>query len=306
MPLYSCSCCNFSSKIKTHFNRHLKTNKHEKNVKNQNDNLEKGINIPYNSLQNPPILEGKSINSLQNPPISEGKKYILADETEILSCENCGKEFSRQDNLKRHIEKRCAKNKETKYIKDLIVMMKEEHIKEKENLKDQIELLLDKVGNNNISVGNKTNNTTINNTIVLNNYGQEDLSHITDALKTELLKIPYGMIPKMIEEVHFNSKKPENKNIILTNSRDNKLKVYKNNKWVYKDKTETLNDLVDSKYFILDTHFETFQENEPEIGNLNDFQFNNYKKFRDLIDTGDKNLFENIKKDCELLLLNNR
>ena len=30
MPLYVCQLCNFSSKIKTHFRRHLNTAKHKK------------------------------------------------------------------------------------------------------------------------------------------------------------------------------------------------------------------------------------------------------------------------------------
>ena len=45
----------------------------------------------------------------------------------------------------------------------------------------------------------------------MNSYGNEDMSHITDSLKTELIKIPYAMIPKMIEEVHFNDNKPKTK-----------------------------------------------------------------------------------------------
>ena len=53
----------------------------------------------------------------------------------------------------------------------------------------------------------------------------EDMNHITDSMKTELLKIPYGMIPKMIESP-FNDNKPENKNIALTNKKDNKIRVY--------------------------------------------------------------------------------
>ena len=149
-------------------------------------------------------------------------------------------------------------------------------------------------------IGNTTNiNSTVNNTIVLNNYGEEDLSHITDSLKMKLLKIPYGMIPKMIEHVHFS--KPENKNIMITNGRDNKLKIFKNNKWVFQDKSKTLNDL---KWIIiilfLDNYFET------TMLELNEHQQENYKKFRTLVNTGDKALIENIKRDCELLLLNNR
>ena len=53
--------------------------------------------------------------------------------------------------------------------------------------------------------------------------GKEDLSHITDQLKTQLVQMP-EMIPKMIEQVHFNKDKPENKNISL--KRDNKVKVF--------------------------------------------------------------------------------
>ena len=33
MPVYTCGPCNFSSKIKTHYNRHLKTNKHITRIK---------------------------------------------------------------------------------------------------------------------------------------------------------------------------------------------------------------------------------------------------------------------------------
>ena len=58
---------------------------------------------------------------------------------------------------------------------------------------------------------------------------------------------------------------PGNKNIALTNSRDNKIKVFSDNRWVYKDKEETINDLVDGKYYILDTHFEQMNES---LGNL--------------------------------------
>ena len=56
------------------------------------------------------------------------------------------------------------------------------------------------------------------------------------------------MIFQMIEEVQFNDNKPENKNIALTDKKDNKIKVYENK--VYKDKDEIINDLVDGKYFI--------------------------------------------------------
>ena len=56
--------------------------------------------------------------------------------------------------------------------------------------------------------------------------------------------------------MHFNENKPENKNILLTNKRDNKIKIFCGGKWIFKDKDQTINDLMDGKYFILDSHFE--------------------------------------------------
>ena len=80
------------------------------------------------------------------------------------------------------------------------------------------------------------------------------------------------MIPKMIEAVHFNDKCPENKNISLTNKKENKIKIFKDNKWVYQGKEETIKALVDGKYLILDSFYEDLYENETFSGGGNDSQ----------------------------------
>ena len=121
-------------------------------------------------------------------------------------CEHCNKEFSRKDNLKRHLSTRCKQGGSVQKVdyKEMFYFVKDELEKEKKEFKKQISMLLEKVGNT-------TNNITNTQNIQLNSYGNEDLSHITDSLKTELIKLPFGMIPKMIEAVHFNDKRPENK-----------------------------------------------------------------------------------------------
>ena len=58
------------------------------------------------------------------------------------------------------------------------------------------------------------------------------------------------MIPRMIEAVHFNDDKPENNNIMIANQRDNKIKIFENGKWIYKDKKRALKDLWTKKYYI--------------------------------------------------------
>ena len=42
MPEYICKCCDFQTKIKTHYIRHLKTKKHQKKV--EQGLVEKSIN----------------------------------------------------------------------------------------------------------------------------------------------------------------------------------------------------------------------------------------------------------------------
>ena len=114
-----------------------------------------------------------------------------------------------------------------------------------------------------------------------------------------MLQIPYGAIPLMIEKIHFNDEKPENKNIALTNKKDNKIKVFNNNKWSYRNKDEVLHDLIDGKYFILDNYY------EDKFKKLNK-NYKNYDNFRKSYDSNDKKLIDQLKNESELILLNNR
>ena len=83
--------------------------------------------------------------------------------------------------------------------------------------------------------------------------------------------------------------------ILIIRDSDNKIKVFTGNKWIYQDKDETISDLVDGKYFILDNHYDNTQSNLIK-----------YEKFRKIYDEGDKLMIEALKKQCELVLLNNR
>jgi hypothetical protein len=111
------------------------------------------------------------------------------------------------------------------------------------------------------------------------------------------------MIPKMIEAVHFNENKPENKNITYPNKKENKIKIFSKDKWNYKDKDDVINDLIDGKYFILDTHYENICSYGDKLNNGNK---NIYERFRNLFDEKDKELHSQLKKECEFVLLNNR
>ena len=278
MKSYNCGICIFSANLKSDFNRHLNTKKHLNSIKeigNKNKELCK------KPSKNPP----KPSKTKYDPP------KTLRDCKKVYVCENCGKEFSRKDNLKRHNDIRCKHidNGILDY-KKMFLEIKDELKKEKLEFNKHINLLLEKVGN--------TTNITQN--IQLNSYGDEDVSHITDSLKTDMLKIPFAAIPKMIEAVHFNDEKPENKNISISNIRDNKVKIYSEKGWIYKDKDETINDLVNGKYLILDNHYQNI------VDNIDVKKSDTFEKFKINYNLGDKYLVEKLKKDCELILLNNR
>ena len=334
MPLYKCYVCNFSSIIKTHYNRHLKTFKHVRNTKNivitpvsekkepeksqkepkrasemaknpqkmaknpqkMAKNPQKMAKNPQKMAKNPQEMAKNPQEMAKNPQeMAKNPQKMAKNPGDLFNCKYCFSQFKTNSNKRRHELHRCKNynaimERNLLYKEQEIIQLKKQFREDKNEYKKQIELLLSKVGNTTIT----------NNNIQLNSYGNEDMSHITDAFKTNLLKLPYGMIPKMIEAVHFNKSKPENKNILLTNKKDNKIKVYSGNKWVYKNKDEILKKIMDGNYFILDEHYEEIYTK------IEKFQILNYETFRSKYDDNNKEVLNLIKKNSELVLLNNR
>ena len=253
----------------------MKTKKHQANNSQVSDTL---INM-VKTQKDPPKTQ-KDPEKTQKDPVK----------THEFTCEYCDKHFSSFAHMRRHEIHRC---KDNPMIIDKILEAKNRRIKKLEKdkamLYTKISELISKVGD-----------TNIQNNIIINNYGDEDMSHITDKIKNELLKIPYGAIPKLIESVHFNDEKPENKNIVMPNKKENMLKVYDGDKWIYKNKNETIRDLIDSKYMIIDNHYDGVKTDVP-----NGIQ-RTYTKFRKFYDDGDEELLKELKKECDLVLLNHR
>ena len=292
MPTYSCIYCNIHTSLAANYKRHLKTKKHIKNITIATNNKKK----EYNSLINDHKMT-TTLTTNDHKMTTNCEKGINIHKQ--FRCDYCERILSTKGHLRRHQKLYCKKiktNDENKLLKSMIKEQQKSFDTERKTLYKHIETLLEKVGNTTIH-----NNHSQTNNIQLNSYGKEDLSHITDELKTKFLKFPYGMIPKMIEAVHFSDKKPENKNIALTNKKENKIKIYTGNKWIYRDKDETINDLMDGKYFLLDSYYEAKSNDSMNIQEVS-----NYIKFREFFDDNDKKLIDDLKKECELVLLNNR
>ena len=302
MPLYKCEICNFSSNIKQHYKRHTNTKKHRNNLIDINKHInEIGVIIQ----NNPCLIQNNPVNPQNNPLIIQNNPS--ANSQKLFKCDFCPKMFTLHSNKRRHEIHRCrdnpdfmdkivdAKNNKIKTLqKDKEALEKDKELlqNEKAILYKQVSSLLDKVGDT----------TNIQNNIILNNYGKEDLSHITDTLKTELLSAPYGAIPKMIEAIHFNDQKPENKNIVLPNKKENLIKVFEGDKWIYKNKNDTITDLVDSKYSIIDDHYDNLDGHSSVHPHIK----TTFTKFKKYYENSDIEMVDTLRNQCELVLLNNR
>ena len=306
--VYKCEICNYFTDYNSNLIKHKKTKKHRlKIIGNEKVSKEIGVIIQNNQKiiqNNQKIIQNNPSITGNNPQIIQNNHFV---KKKVFKCDFCPKTFSLHSNKRRHEIHRCrdnpdfidkiidAKNSKIKTLqhdKEEFEKAKEKWELEKHELYKQVSCLIEKVGDT----------TNIQNNIILNNYGTEDLSHITDGVKNELLKIPYGAIPKMIQAIHFNDEKPENKNIMLPNKKENLVKVFEGNKWVYKNKTETITDLVDSKYTIIDEHYEAMDSDNKVSPNIK----TTFTKFKNFYEEGDAEMVEKLQKECELVLLNNR
>jgi hypothetical protein len=283
--MFHCNICNYYTDVKCNYTKHHTTKKHIKNVEKykltsvQNYNFEK-------MSQNEPKMS-------QNEPKICKKSHQKINVT--FNCSFCNKPFSSKAIMRRHEIHRCKNNLANQQYKSDILMMQKnkEHDKEKKQLYKQIEQLLEKVGD---TYNNNTFNTT--NNIVLNNYGNEDFSHITNHILNKLLETPIKMIGELTKMIHFNDNKPENMNIYIPNKKDKYIKVYKNGQWILEDKNERIPDIVDRNFTILDTHYDQIENTLPE------WHKKIYKSLQEKYDTKDTDVLNNQKKIVELEILN--
>ena len=197
--------------------------------------------------------------------------------------------------MARHKKKYCAKSPKNISEADILIenMKKElEKVKlEKEIMLNEMDKLIDKVGDTNIQ------NQQIN--IHINSFGTENTDYINENFIKTLLEMPYKALPKLIKNIHFNPNHPENHNIKITNKKLPFIGIWKDNKWEIRDKQQVLNDMVDKGFNILD---DKYQDTDYDL-ELNKKII--LEEFQDKYNDNDKNLLKHLNKDVELLIINN-
>jgi hypothetical protein len=153
-------------------------------------------------------------NLIQNVP------NLIQNMPNLIQCEKCKKTYSSKGILNRHL-KICKgiNNKECKFCQKVL---SSKQAKEKHQLtcKDKRTTII-----NNITNNITNNDNSIN--ITINNFGNENLTYISDEM---LLALTNNVDARgMIDVIYFNDSHPENHNIELYSNKKQLYKIYKNN-----------------------------------------------------------------------------
>ena len=175
-------------------------------------------------------------------------------------CDYCNKKFSTRQGKYKHQKFYCKSKKEQEsqnhLMEEILKRLKELEKENKEKDKLIYKLLKNNKSNLNKGIINNANQQINNNNLTINNFGSENIDYITEKVFYKLLNTPSHAIPKLIELKHFDPKHPENHNVKVTNLHDKYAKIYKDKKWLTKNKKEVIDDMID--YCMAD--FDDFKE----------------------------------------------
>tara|TARA_B100000795_G_C22740490_1_gene415107 strand:+ start:229 stop:1167 length:939 start_codon:yes stop_codon:yes gene_type:complete len=311
MYKFNCNCCLYKTNLKGDFKRHLKSNKHKRNIENTNQeiNIDEILLKEYTKgaqkVQKGAILTKKGAQKVHKRYTNETNDLKVNINHNKNICEYCNKTFQSRNSMRRHIRLYCK-------------VLKNKRIKEEEKLKELKNIITDEIDNQNCKITklidklNTTNNTMNNsgnynisnshnqvNNIQLNIFGKEDLSMLTEKVKQELIKGPFKMMPKLMEMIYFNKDHPENHTMKLVNKKEKIMKIYNKEGWKYVDKDETIDYILEDKNYTVDSYYDT---NEVQFSK---FVKKTYGRFRELFDSRDDFLWNKIKREIDLVLWNN-
>ena len=154
-----------------------------------------------------------------------------------------------------------------------------------ENLKNENEVLKN---NKNTTI----QNNTINNTVIINAFGKENLAYINKEYIHGLIREgPYGSIRKLIKYIHFNPDHKENHNIKIPNKRDKYAMVYDGSMWQVRNKKSMITTIADHAYGVIAEHCEDIISKKLD-------------RFRDDFESEESRYMKRLAEDTELIILN--
>ena len=267
----------------------------------------------------------------------EDDEFDDFDESILYQCEGCNKIFKHRNNYYRHKKSNCSvlksNYKELKCIKKKLDNTYRQLKKEKEDytpieiITPEIEsietsnvtphklesLSPTKTSGNNFDNSLNTYTTNAHNfelkqhtrdiinknefNITINDYGNEDISGVSDGEWKEIMKKLYYALPDLVRKVHFDIE--TNRNVYVPNIREKYAMVWKNNQWEMMDIKDVLDDLLINN---TDRIYDFLEDNIEMLGD------NLHSKMNDIVEkiSNNKKLQKKYQDQIKMILINNR
>lgn len=243
---------------------------------------------------------GELDNNQINQKTTENNQNIPSDtiSEDMFECDFCNATFKHMQSKYRHEKDRCkVKKSQIAIIEQMRSEMREQLRAQEERHSEQMKELMKitEIALSKPSGGNRNCNNTTNNNIIIHAYGKEDISFLKDKDFLEMLNNSGTSVQTLVKKIHFNEEHPENKNVKITNKKQPYAKVYNGDKWLLKDKKETISDLVEDKMNILDSKFDELQDD------MTPFKQERHIDFHE--NTSDE-MLDHVKKEVELSIIN--
>ena len=234
---------------------------------------------------------------------SKKHKKRISTENKLHLCSICQKNFSYLSNLCRHRTK-CREKQAKEENKKNAVPPKVDLETEVQKLREENELLKKEKNatiHNITKVGKQTNiKNQTNNNIIINCFGNENLTHLTDKVIISCMNQIYGSIPLLIEKIHFDPAHPENHNVKITNTKLPHAKIMNSKKeWQVVNKKDTIHSMVENGYNMLDEHF------QEKSHKLEEMKQKHFRDFQAKYEEADKDTMKGIKEKVEFLVIHN-
>jgi hypothetical protein len=229
-------------------------------------------------------------------------KLIKNEIRKKFGCE-CGKWYIHHQSLNKH-RKTCAHlNSSVAEIRQVLEEEREQHQKERDELRAQIALLLDKhagsTTTNNQHIETQNIETQQNIHIHINAFGHENIDYLDEKAIVACIDRVYKSVPAILEKIHFDPNHPENHNIKITNRKLPYASVMgENKKWKTVDKKDAIETMVFNGYNLLD---EKYPDNKD---NLTNYKREKFEDFQDNFQNEDRKLHKQLRTDVELMILN--
>jgi hypothetical protein len=247
----------------------------------------------YNTQNKPNIVRHMNRKNICKPKINDFD--ILKYKDEIIS----GKEFSKCEKCneiildKNHNCEKKDKDSELAKMKKMVEQLNEKLDKQVNIIDKQgnkIDELLKNPGTTNI-----INNNTMN--IMILSHKDTDVSHLKDIDYYNSIGRCIMSVPNLIKRIHFDKNRPENHNIYIKNKRNEYIMVYDGGKWIVKDQTEVVDDLIRENEYRLEDWIDEGSKKYPKAMK----KFKLYMSKRD-----EKGVPEKVRNEVKMMLYNNR